>query len=70
MEKGQKFIAISRYSGKLAEKFSERNKGVYTFESENCSFILCRERTFNGMPVMIFHSVFEVTGLISPSPSS
>ena len=63
MMNGQKFIAISRYSGKAAKKFTKGKKGVYTFQSEDNEVITCRERTNNGMPVMIFHSVFEVAEL-------
>lgn len=60
MEQGQKFMAVSRYNGECAKKFSYRLRGYYTFLSQGNGYILTQQRTNRGMPVMIFNKVFKV----------
>jgi hypothetical protein len=60
MINGQHFLAISKYSGKVARRFTKSKKGLYTFQREDNEAITCKERTNRGMPVMIFHSVFKI----------
>ena len=58
MQRGQKFIAVSKSSGKRATKYSK--SGVYTVLYDHETYIDCEEIAFRGGLVQIFRSVFDI----------
>ena len=65
MINGQKFIALSKYNGRLAKKHSDGEKGIYTVDIDHGDHIVCIELSPIPMqtkdrPIQIFRSVFEV----------
>ncbi len=66
MQPGQKFMAVSKYNGRISNKYTPFKNCIYTVRFDEGDFIMCEDitdiPTSSGKDrhVQIFRSVFDI----------